>query len=205
MKYTGPKARRCRKQGTNLYGSDKYDKILQKKPYAPGKDPKFRGRRPSEYGKQLMEKQKARDMFGLSERQFKKIYAIASAATGKTGETFLRLLERRLDNAIYRAGFAKTRMQSRQIAGHGMFLVNGKRVTTPSYTLKPGDKFEARPKAKTSPMFGPILEAHEKYMPPSWLKVNAAALSAEVTGEPTPEDVEQAVDVRQVIEFYSRR
>lgn len=205
MKYTGPKARRCRRQGTNIYGSEKYDKILQKKPYTAGKDPKFRARRPSEYGKQLLEKQKARDMFGLSERQFHKIYRIAAAATGKTGETFLRLLERRLDNAIYRAGFAKTRLQSRQIAGHGMFMVNGRRVTTPSYTLKPGDKFAARPKAKSSPMFAPILEAHGKYMPPSWLKVDTAALSAEVTGEPTPEDVEQAVDVRQVIEFYSRR
>lgn len=205
MKYTGPKARRCRRHGTNIYGADKYDKILQKKPYGPGKDPKTRGKRLSEYGKQLVEKQKARDMFGISESQFRKIYELASASTGQTGELFLQLLERRLDNAIYRAGFAKTRLQSRQLAGHGLFTVNGKRVTTASFQLKAGDKVTVRPRSKTSPMFAPILEAHEKYMPPSWIRVDSSAIAFEVIGDPKPEDVEQAVDVRQVIEYYSRR
>ncbi|MBM3231683.1 30S ribosomal protein S4 [Candidatus Peregrinibacteria bacterium] len=205
MKYTGPKARRCRRHGTNIYGSDKYDTILQKKPYTAGKDPKARAGRQSEFGKQLLEKQKARDMFGLSERQFRKLYEIASASSGQTGAMFLKLLESRLDNAIYRAGFAKTRLQSRQLAGHGVFTVNGKRVTTPSYHLKAGDKVAVRSSSKSSPMFGPILEAHEKYMPPKWMKVDAAGIAFDVTGEPSPEDVEQAVDVRQVIEFYSRR
>ena len=205
MKYTGPKAKRCRKHGVNIYGSDKYDKILQRKPYGPGKGPRARGKRPSEYGKQLLEKQKARDMFGLSERQFQKLYMIASNTKGQTGDMLLKLLERRLDNVLYRAGFAFTRLQARQFAGHGIFKVNGIRVTAPSYTLEPGDVVEARPQTKSSPVFTPILEAHDKYMPPTWLKVDAGNLKVEVTGSPEAADYEQAIDVRQVVEYYSRR
>lgn len=205
MKFTGPKAKRCRRQGTNIYGSDKYDKILQRKPYGPGKGPRSRGKRPSEYGRQLLEKQKARDMFGLSEKQFHRMYKLASASMGQTGDTMLRLLERRLDNVIYRAGFALTRLQARQFAAHGLFTVNGVRVTTPSYSLKEGDIVEVRGKSKQSSVFSPILEAHEKYMPPSWLKVDAGSLKVEVTGMPEADDFEQAIDVRQVIEYYSRR
>ncbi|MDP7068948.1 MAG: 30S ribosomal protein S4 [Candidatus Peribacteraceae bacterium] len=205
MKFTGPKAKRCRRHGTNIYGSDKYDKILQRKPYGPGKDPRARGRRPSEYGKQLLEKQKARDMFGLSERQFVRLYKAAAACKEQTGDMILQFLERRLDNTIYRAGFAFTRLQARQFTSHGIFLVNGVRVTSPSYRLKDGDVIEVRERSKTSPVFSPILEAHEKYMPPSWLKVDASKLRAEVSGVPQADDFEQAIDVRQVIEFYSRR
>ena len=205
MKFTGPKAKRCRRHGVNIYGSDKYDKILQRKPYGPGKGPRTRGKRPSEYGKQLLEKQKARDMFGLSERQFQGLYKTAAASMEQTGDQLLALLERRLDNVIYRAGFALTRLQSRQFTSHGLFSVNGVRVTSPSYRLKEGDVVEVRTKSKSSPVFSPILEAHEKYMPPSWLKVDASNLKVEVTGLPAADDFEQAIDVRQVIEYYSRR
>lgn len=205
MKFTGPKAKRCRRQGTNIYGSDKYDKILQRKPYGPGKGPRSRGKRPSEYGRQLLEKQKARDMFGLSEKQFHNLYKAASASKEQTGDMMLKLLERRLDNVLYRSGFALTRLQARQFAAHGLFTVNGVRVTSPSYRLKEGDVVEIRGKKKSSPVFSPILEAHEKYMPPSWLKVDASNLKAEVTGQPEADDFEQAIDVRQVIEYYSRR
>ena len=117
MKYNGPKARRVRRQGLNLFGSDKYDKILQRKPYGPGKGPKTRMGRDSEYAKQLKEKQKARDMYGLSEKQFRRLYSEALTAKGGTGDEMKRLLEQRLDNVIYRAGFASTRLQSRQFAG----------------------------------------------------------------------------------------
>lgn len=205
MKFTGPKAKRCRRQGTNIYGSDKYDKILQRKPYGPGKGPRSRGKRPSEYGKQLLEKQKARDMFGLSERQFVRVYKAAAASKEQTGDMILSILERRFDNTLYRAGFAFTRLQARQFASHGLFTVNGVRVTTPSYQLKEGDVIEVRGKSKSSNVFSPILEAHDKYMPPSWLKVDASNLKAEVVGTPTADDFEQAIDVRQVIEYYSRR
>lgn len=205
MKYTGPKAKICRRFGTNIYGSDKYDKILQKKPQAPGKGPRERMGRKSEYALQLMEKQKLRSMYGLSEKQFHRIYKEAAAAEGQTGEVMKQLLERRLDNVIYRAGFALTRLQARQFISHGLFTVNGTRVTVPSYRVKSGEVVTIRERSKTSPVFAPILQAHEKYMPPSWLTVNASNLSTEITALPDAEAAEQAVDIRQVIEYYSRR
>jgi small subunit ribosomal protein S4 len=204
MKYTGPKARKVRRLGLNIFGSDKYDKILQKKPYGPGKNPKTRQGRDSEYAKQLKEKQKARDMYGLSEKQFARLYREALRQKGQTGDAFKQLLEQRLDNAIYRSGFAKTRMQARQFAGHGLFLVDGVRVTSPSYRLKPGQILAVRPKGKTSPVFASILESNSKYQAPKWLKVEASQLKAEVIALPAPDDAEQAVDMRQIVEFYSR-
>ncbi len=204
MKYTGPKAKLCRRQGTNLFGSDKYDGILQRKPHLPGKNPRARGGKLSEYGKQLKEKQKARFMYGLSEKQFKRLYDEASGSKGQTGDEFKVLIERRLDNAIYRAGLAMTRIQARQFVGHGLFMVNGVRVTIPSYRVKEGDVVTIRPKSAHSPVFQDILSAHQKYSAPNWLKVNAAKLTFEVTSLPTAEDGDNVIDVRSIIEFYSR-
>ncbi|MBM3227376.1 30S ribosomal protein S4 [Candidatus Peribacteria bacterium] len=204
MKYNGPKARRCRRQGSNIYGSDKYDKVLQRKPYGPGKGPKFRPGKQSEYSKQLLEKQKMRDIYGLSEAQFRRVYTAACAASGQTGEKMKELLERRLDNVIYRSGFAMTRLQSRQFAGHGLFTVNGRRVTVPSYLVRLGDVIAVRMQAKSSPVFGTISEAHQKYTAPSWLKVDSSALKSEVVAVPGPEHAEQGIDAGMVIEFYSR-
>jgi small subunit ribosomal protein S4 len=188
----------------NLFGSDKYDRILQRKPYGPGKSPKTRTGRDSEYAKQLKEKQKARNIYGLSEKQFTRLYAEAIKTKGQTGDMIKRLLEQRLDNVIYRAGFAKTRLQSRQFAGHGLFLVDGRRVTTPSYRMEPGQVITVRAKSKDSPMFAVIREHHKKFKAPNWLQSDLAALKAEVTGLPLPADAEQAVDMRMVVEFYSR-
>ena len=204
MKYNGPKARRARRQGMNLFGSDKYDKILQRKPYGPGKGPKTRSGRDSEYAKQLKEKQKAKDIYGLSEKQFRNMYKAAVKTKGRTGDMLKQLLEQRFDNAIYRAGFSLTRLQSRQFAGHGLFLIDGQRVTTPSYKVMPGQMITVRKQAKDSPVFTGIRERHEKYLPPKWLKVDSAALQAEVVAVPDAADAEQAVDMRLVIEFYSR-
>ena len=204
MKYTGPKARRCRRQGMNLYSADKYDKILQRKPYGPGKGPKTRSGRDSEYAKQLKEKQKARDMYGLSEKQFRNLYREALKAKGQTGDMMKQLLEQRLDNAIYRAGFAMTRLQSRQFAGHGLFLVDGHRVTSPSYRLRPGQNVAVRAQAKDSAVFVSARERNAKYHPPKWLTVDPAQLKIEVVAVPDAQDAEQAVDMRQIVEFYSR-
>lgn len=204
MKYTGPKARRVRRLGMNLYGSDKYDKILQRKPYGPGKNPKTRAGRDSEYAKQLKEKQKARDIYGLSESQFRRLYDEALKAKGRTGDSMKQLLEQRLDNVIYRAGFAMTRLQSRQFAGHGLFLVDGQRVTSPSYRIKPGQVITVRTQAKDSPVFVGIREKNSKYHAPKWLNVDTGALKAEVVSLPEASDAEQAVDMRMVVEFYSR-
>lgn len=205
MKYTGPKAKICRRFGTNIYGSDKYDKVLQRKPQGPGKGPRDRMGRKSEYAQQLGEKQKMRSMYGLSEKQFHRVYKEAAAAEGQTGAVMKQLLERRLDNVVYRAGFTLTRLQSRQFVSHGLFTVNGIRVTVPSYRIREGDKVAVRERSKMSPVFDPILQAHEKYMPPGWMKVDARNLSVEITALPDADSAEQAVDIRQVIEFYSRR
>ncbi|MDO8648624.1 MAG: 30S ribosomal protein S4 [Candidatus Peregrinibacteria bacterium] len=204
MKYNGPKAKRVRRYGVNIYGSDKYDKILQRKPQGPGKGPRSKQGRLSEYAQQLKEKQKARDMFGLSERQFHSLYALASKVSGQTDEIFKQLLERRLDNMIYRAGFAHTRPQARQFISHGLFTVNGRRVTIPSFRVRPGEVIVVRGQRKSSPVFPPILAAHEKYNPPKWLKVDSAEMKVEVVSLPAPEDTEQSIDVRQIVEFYSR-
>ncbi|MBI3336620.1 30S ribosomal protein S4 [Candidatus Peregrinibacteria bacterium] len=204
MKYIGPKAKKCRQQGMNLFGSDKYDRILQKKPYAPGKGPRVRSGRKSPYARQLLEKQRIRTLYGVNERQFRCLYADASRAKGQTGELLKQLLERRLDNVIYRAGFALTRLQSRQFVGHGLFKVDGRRVTCASYSVRPGQKIAIRDKTKDSPVFAMIRDAHAKYLPPPWLHVDLAALLIDVISLPEPKDAEQAIDVRQVIEFYSR-
>ena len=205
MKYSGPKAKICRRFGINIYGADKYDKILQRKPHPAGKNPRDRLGRKTAYAQQLLEKQKMRLIYGLSEKQFRRLYDQASSIKSKpTGDSMQELLEQRLDNTVYRAGFAMTRLQSRQFISHGLFLVNGQRVTIPSYRVQVGDKIEVRERNKTSQMFADITAAHDKYMPPSWLKVNSGTLTLEVLSLPDASAAEQAIDVRQVIEFYSR-
>lgn len=204
MKYNGPKARKVRRQGTNIYFADKYDKVLQRKPYGPGKGPKSQTSRLSEFGSQLKEKQKAKDMFGLSERQFQNLYKVANRMTGQTGDILKQFLEQRLDNVVFRAGLANTRMQSRQFVGHGLFLVDGVRVTSPSYRVKAGEVITVRAQNKSSPMLARIVASHEKYMPPSWLKVDAANMKIDVAAVPRPEETDQSLDMRQIVEFYSR-
>lgn len=204
MKYTGPKARRCRRQGVNLFGADKYDRILQRKPQPPGKDPRARRGKRSEYGTQLLEKQKVRDMFLLSERQFSRYFREALRSKTATGGRLLQLLETRLDNVLFRAGFALTRLQARQIASHGLFSVNGVRVNRPSYPVTPGDVIEVRPQSVHSTLFTSVLAATEKLVPPSWIKVDPRRLHIEVVTHPAGEHCEQSIDIQKVIELYSR-
>jgi small subunit ribosomal protein S4 len=201
MRYTGPKARRCRRQGFNLFGSEKYDKILQKRPTPPGKDPKASGRpaKLSEFGRQLMEKQKVCYMYGVTEKQLKSIYSAASRTQGQTDRMMKIILERRLDNALFRAGFANSRLQARQFVSHGLFTVNGQRVTIASYQIK------ARKQAKTSPVFAPIIESHQRYTPPDWLKSDTSKLAFDIVAVPGEDKhFDQAIDMRKVIGFYSR-
>ncbi len=205
MRYTGPKARKCRRQGMNLFGSDKYDKILQRRPTPPGKEPKEHRGKLSEYGRQLLEKQKACLMFGVHDKRLRAVYSRASRTAGQTDRMMRIMLERRLDNVLYRAGFANTRIQARQFVSHGLFSVNGVRVTIPSYQVKAGDKIAARDQSRGSPVFAPILQSHERYVPPDWLKPNPAQLSVEVAMLPVEEKhFDQSVDMRKVIGFYSR-
>lgn len=208
MRYTGPKARRVRRQGFNVYGSDKYDRILAKKPSPPGMQAAAKGGKKgklSEYGKQLLEKQKACYMYGINDRQLNAIYTKAIRTVGQTDAIMQTILERRLDNVVYRSGLAKTRLQSRQFSSHGMFTINGVRVTIPSYQLKAGDVITVRQNRKSSPVFPSIVAAHEKYIAPAWMKVDPAALSIEIKELPSEEaHFDKSVDMRKVIGFYSR-
>ena len=207
MRYTGPKARRVRRQGVNIYGADKYDRILQKKPSAPGMQAANRKGKVkiSEYGKQLLEKQKVAFMYGVHDTRLRSIFAEASRTMGQTDTMMHTLLERRLDNALFRAGFASTRMQARQFISHGMFTVNEVRVTIPSFKISVGDKVKVRDARKSSPVFPPILTAHERYAAPDWIKSDPATLSFEILSLPTEEKhFESFIDMRKVIGFYSR-
>ena len=148
-RYTGPRARVSRRLGTNIWGTKGETIALDKRPYPPGEHGRSRRRGSvSEYLLQLQEKQKARFSYGLTERQFRNIFAEASRRQGVTGENMLRFLELRLDNVVYRAGWAATRPQARQFVGHGHINVNGRRVDIPSYRLRKGDVIEMRPAAQ---------------------------------------------------------
>ena len=163
------------------------------------------GRGGSDYGRQLLEKQRVRFTYGLSERQLSN-YAHTAFAEDDPTSVLHRLLETRIDSAIYRAGFTVTRRAARQAASHGHFTVNGKRITTPSYQLKKGDHFEVREGSKKSPLFAGLAEAKEENTRsvPQWLSVDLNLLKAEVTGEPMYKQAEAGLDYATVFEFYSR-
>lgn len=201
-RYTGPRARHCRRFGVNIYGSDKFDKILSKRGYPPGMHGQGRFKKKSEYAKQLAEKQKARFMYGLSEKQFRRYYKKADQSDAVTGEELLRLLERRLDNVLYRAGFATTRAQARQIASHGLLNFNGRRVTVPSIQVRVGDKIEVRKKNVNSPLFMHLKK--EKIKPPTWLSSDTKALTIEVIELPEEDELEKIIESQMIVEFYSK-
>lgn len=204
MRYTGPKARLCRREGVNLFGSPKYQKALDRKPGIPGVHGVKRMGKLTEYAKQLREKQKAKRIFGLSEKQFRRNYDKAARSTGVTGDTLLQLLERRLDNVIFRAGFALTRSQARQIVSHGHVMANGRRVDIPSIDVRPGDVFELRDRSKKSALFAKVLEEQENYQPPSWLKVDSKKMTIEILEYPDVDHFEKVIEPRMIVEFYSR-
>lgn len=203
-RYTGPKARHCRRFGVNIYGSDKYDKILAKRNYPPGIHGTKRVKKQSEYGKQLTEKQKAKFMFGITEKQFRKYYEKANSMPGVTGEELLRLLERRLDNVLFRAEFAVTRVQARQMASHGLITVNGKRVTVPSIQVRPGDVIGVREKNSNSTLFKEIKDGVKKINAPSWLKVDAKKLSIEIAALPEKHHLDNLIESQLIVEYYSK-
>lgn len=203
-RYTGPRAKHCRRLGVNIYGSDKFDKILSRRNYAPGVHGQTKMGKKSEYAKQLQEKQKARLMFGLTERQFQNTYAKAERSKGITGEELLRLLERRMDNVLYRAGFAKTRAQARQMINHGLFHLNGKRMTIPSCVVRIGDKVSLRSKNSESPLFIEVKNGKEKIKPPSWIKSDPKQLNIEILSMPERDELEHSIEEHLIVEFYSK-
>lgn len=202
-RYTGPKARLCRREGIDLFGRPKYAKILEKRPAPPGEPRNTFGKK-SGYAIQLREKQRLRIMFGLTEKQFKRYFDKALRMKGVTSDNLMHQLEMRLDNVLYRGGLALTRMQGRQMASHGHFLVNGRRVDIPSYKLRVGDKLEVRPKLKNSKLYPGVAEENKSYKAPAWLKASVKGMSIEINGEPGADDFEKLIDTQKIIEYYSR-
>ncbi len=200
-----PKGKLVRRFGANVVGNPKYDKLLERKKNPPGPPPKRR-KRESEYGKRLIEKQKLRYCYGLTETQMRRLMEKARKSHNVTGQELMCLLEQRLDNAVYRTGMAQSRAQARQMITHGHFAVNGVKVKSPGYMLRKGDKVAPRKKEKAERMLRDnISKASGNIEVPKWLDFSKDNLEAEV--ERTPiygEDFDALVDEQLVIEFYSR-
>ena len=184
----------------------KAHKIMAKKTGIPGQHADMRVRSGSLYLTQLREKQKVRRTYGLLEKQFAKLMKEATRAEGLTGENLLGFLERRADNVVYRAGFALTRRQARQLVSHGHFLLNGKRVDIPSIRLKPGDVLEVREKSAKSEYFKNLanIVGAAGAQPLSWLKADAKKMKIEITGLPKRDEAEAGINEQLIVEYYSR-
>ena len=178
---------------------------MAKKPGIPGEHGDMRQRGGSLYLTQLREKQKVRRMYGLLEKQFAKLMKEAQKADGLTGVKLLEFLERRADNAVYRAGFATTRRQARQLVSHGHFLLNGRRIDIPSIRLNPGDKLEVRPHSAKTEYFKNLENvAGANNQPLSWLKSDPKKMVIEITGLPKREEAEVGINEQLIVEYYSR-
>ncbi len=206
-RYTGSVCRLCRREGTKLFlkGEKCFSQKcpVAKRPTPPGQHGQARQRKMSEYGTQLREKQKARRAYGLMESQFKRTYDRATSMRGVTGELLLQLLERRLDNVVYRAGLAPSRAAARQLVNHGHFQVNGQKVDIPSYCVDVNDVITVRATSKENTPFKAAREGSPRILP-KWLDVNADQLTATVSALPGREDIDFALQENMIVEFYSR-
>ncbi|MGH9857386.1 MAG: 30S ribosomal protein S4 [Acidobacteriota bacterium] len=198
-RYTGPKHKLARREGINLLEKTSAS-LMRRLNVPPGVHGKKGKRRPSEFGQQLREKQKAKAMYGLLEKQFRKMVDNASAQKGDTEELLLSLLERRLDNVVYRLGLAKSRMMSRQFVTHGHVSVNGKKMTIPSYTVQVGDVVSLNTTIQKNPDVTKVLE--EKTETLGFLTQKGPA--GKLVRLPTGEDIQVPFNTRQIIEYYSR-
>lgn len=208
-RYIGPSCRLCRRVGDKLMlkGDRCYTSkcALERRSVPPGYNATAKRRpRKSERGLQLLEKQKARYTYGLLERQFRKFFAEAERLPGVTGDNLLVLLERRLDNVVYRLGFASSRKQARQIVRHGHILVNGRKTNIPSYLVKPGDVIAWREASKRSEYYKMVSETVGDVAIPSWLSLDKQKLTGKVVSMPSPEDIQAKFDLKSIVEYYSR-
>lgn len=201
---TSPIVKQSRREGYALH--PKAHKIMAKKSGIPGQHANGRVGKPSLYLTQLREKQKVRRTYGLLEKQFARLMVEATRREGLAGENLLQLLELRMDNAIYRAGFAVSRRAARQLVGHGHFMLNGRRVDIPSIRLKPGDEITIRPKSGKSGYFSQIEEVvkNTTQVPLSWLKSDHKKMTVSVTGLPMRSEAEQDINEQLIVEYYSR-
>jgi small subunit ribosomal protein S4 len=206
-RYTGPDCKLCRRERMKLYlkgvKCESPKCPIERRPYPPGEH--GRGRiKESEYLLQLREKQKARRIYGIMERQFRGYYATAAQKKGVTGEELLRLLETRLDNVVYRGGFANSRDQARQLVRHKHFQVNGRTVNIPSYRVRPGDVVQVREKSRGLIPVQEAVQLSEGRIIPPWLDVNQGDLSITVTDLPSREMIDTPVQEQLIVELYSK-
>lgn len=206
-RYTGPVCRLCRREGAKLFlkgercHSPKCS--FTKRATPPGQHGSGRRGKMSEYGTQLREKQKVKRAYGVLESQFRKYFDMATKMKGKAGDNLLQLLERRLDNVVYRLGFGDSRAQARQIVLHGHIRVNGKKVDIPSYIVKEGDVISVAPKAASKEYFKYIREQGDN-IAPQWLELDTAELKGKVVGLPDREDIDLTIEEHLIVELYSR-
>ena len=206
-RYTGAVCRQCRREGLKLFlkGERCYtDKCaIERRNYPPGEHgqarPKF-----SEYSIQLREKQKLKRMYGVLEAQFRRYFQMADRARGVTGETLLQLLERRLDNIVYRVGFSTSRAEARQLVRHGHFRVNGKKVDIPSYLVRPGDTVSVRDRSRQVARIVEAMELAQRRGVPDWLEVDPTAFAGKVKTLPQRSDLTMPINEKLVVELYSK-
>ncbi|MFH1791921.1 MAG: 30S ribosomal protein S4 [Candidatus Omnitrophota bacterium] len=207
-RYTGASCRLCRRHGEKLFLKGtrcQTDRCaVAKRPFAPGQHGSVRKRKMSDYGLQVQEKQKVRRIYGILERQFRHYFHDASGAKGVTGEVLLELLERRLDNVVFRLGFVLSRNQARQLVKHNLVKVNGRNVNIPSYRVKPGDKVEIKTKEKIRKLVKDCIEITADRTVPKWLKRDAESYSAEVVGRPSRDELGFPVNENLIVELYSK-
>jgi small subunit ribosomal protein S4 len=199
-RYTGPLTKKSRRLGLDLVGGDR---AFERRPYPPGQH--GRGRiKESEYRLQLHEKQKARYTYGVMEKQFRRYYEEANRKQGKTGDVLLQILESRLDNVVYRSGFARTRRHARQLVSHGHFTVNGQKVDVPSYRVNAHDVIEVRPKSKEMTPFLIARETFGDRPTPAWIEVIGNQLRILVHQLPTRAQIDVPIQEQLIVELYSK-
>ncbi len=211
-RYTGPVCKLCRREGEKLFlkGTRCYSPkcpFARKRGYPPGEHgwtARFRRRRQSDYALQLREKQKAKRMYGLLERQMRRFYGEATRLPGVTGENLLSLLERRLDNVVYRMGFADSRAQARQLVAHGHFSVNGRRLKAPSYIVKPEDEISVRPASRKRTYFKNRADTLDRTDVADWLSLDGPEMAGRMLRVPSREELESTLNEQLIVEYYSR-
>ncbi|HHE73411.1 MAG TPA: 30S ribosomal protein S4 [Chloroflexi bacterium] len=210
-RYTGPVCKLCRREATKLYlkGEKCFTEKcpFERRAYPPGQHGRqaaYRRRRASDYMLQLRAKQQLKRIYGVLERQFRRYLAMAEKQGGMAGENLLTLLERRLDNVVYRLGFADSRAQARQLVQHGHFVVNGRKTNIPSFLVRPNDVIAVRPESRRNRYFRDRRDQFGKREVPVWLSLNEEQLEGRVLALPTRQDIDVPVAEQMVIEFYSR-
>ncbi|MGI8612915.1 MAG: 30S ribosomal protein S4 [Nocardioidaceae bacterium] len=200
-RYTGPMTKKSRRLGVDLVGGDS---AFERRPYPPGQH--GRGRvKESEYRNQLQEKQKARFTYGVMEKQFQRYYEEASRRAGKTGDNLLQLLEARLDNVVYRAGFARTRRHARQLVVHGHFMVNGRKVDIPSFQVSDKDVVDVRAKSLETTPFIVARETHGERIVPAWMQAIPERMRVLVHSLPVRQQIDVPVQEQLIVEYYSKK